>query len=283
MAGMSGVREFVSDLVEDLKRSWRFKLAIVLWIPLVVTTIVALVQFGAMNKAGDTNTFATVQLVAESTVNFPMFYIFRPDNQPYWSIHPISCTTNTGATVPVQKCQPSLVPNVALNYCQQVAANTVAATPANNQIICQIQTSATYNNSVFQLTVVGADGIPDDAVWINPHVDQSIAVQQVLTMQTESAQMDTSWSADIDYFNSVLSPTGFTLRLRIDDFNNILYTNSNTFTDYQFLAAWGGVMFFFYVLWAFVMFVAKLFLPADSKLMGGPAGASTGPSYQTIS
>jgi len=269
---MSGVRAFFSDLVSDLKSSWRFKLAIILWIPLVVTTIVALVQFAAMDQAGNANTFATTQLIAESTVNFPMFYVYRGwDGLAYFQS--VVCIAPNGQRIPTGSCGTKYGYGSDVNplaNCTLVNAQNFAATPTNQKIQCVISLSnvGVYTNPVYQLTVVGADGIPDDMVWINPTQYVSVAVQQVLTMQSESASIDTSWSADIDYYTTAaLTSSVFQMEVRIDDFNNNLYTNSNTFTDYQFLAAWGGVMAFFYVLFAFTFFIAKLFIGDDSKVL----------------
>jgi len=291
---MAAIKEFIANLVEDLKASWRFKLALVLWIPLVVTTIVALVQFGAMNKAGDANTYAKTQIVMESTATFPMFYVFRVDGQPF--LQSLRCINmNTGQLVQTQACANQYGPgnNAPTSVCTQVLANKQTATNsyAGRRLTCSVLFAFNGgnwpSNTVYQLTVVGADGIPDDNVWVNPTQNLSVAFQQQLTMASESANMDTSWGADIDYYSNVavVSPSytgSFTMEIRIDDFQNILYTQANTFTDYQFLAAWGGVMFFFYVLFIFVFSVAKFFLPDDSKLLRCNAGAASGPEYQTI-
>jgi len=297
---MAAVKDLGAEVLEDLKGSWRFKVAIVMWIPLIVTTIVALAQFGLMNKNGNAQTFANTQIVSESVVNFPMFYLYRgSDNLAFNTGGYCWIPPNTQDIVVTTPCTgiygdiPTQNDRTKCFMVKPTAAQT--ASVGRRRIQCTLTTAPTWisnNNPVLQLTVVGADGIPDDMVWINAmqnvqppvsNVQQpglSVAFQQVLTMASESANVDISWSADIDYYsqnwlNQSLATQSWNFEVRIDDFQNIQYGNYNSFTNYQFLAAWGGVMFFFYVLFAFVFFIVKLFMPDDSKVLGShPKGAA---------
>jgi len=130
---------------------------------LIVTTIVALVQFSAFNQAGRAYTFATTQIIPESTINFPMFYIYRDsDNGPYFQS--VQCIFNSQVIVG-GPCAAQYGPPGGSTICTQVNVANLAATPASNKIQCTVTLQPnSYTNPVFQMTVVGSGGIPSDYV-----------------------------------------------------------------------------------------------------------------------
>jgi len=284
---MAGVKQFVSDLLTDLRRSRRFQIAVIIWIPLVVTTIVAIAGYGAVLQDALATNYAKVEFNVESTVATPLIYMKRDDLLPYFQT--VTCRNSNGAALTNLNTKPcnyfdtgsitdpkvcTVIPSVNIPAPSAWTIESVGYTC----LITFVQNN--YVDTTFRVTMVGADNIPDDRVFIQPTLFQSVELDQEFSATSESANIDISWGGDVDVYNAIainmsnpMSLGHMQLYFRIGNFGGMLYTGYSAYTNYQFLSAWGGIMFTFYFFFWIVYGIVKLFTAPDSKLLD-PTGSA---------
>jgi len=263
----------------------------VLWIPLIVTSFVAVVKLGLKNTDAKVNPQWKTDFIPESNgINYPDVTLQFVNPDPL-NVNPvmqtISCTQRASQPLTLRPCPPPL------NSLTQCAYLPLSQFSASRQWIHQ-------NHVACNITIVAAG-------TVNP-VNQALAIsiaQGYVWFANPPTYVNPTSYARLDMFREVFIPlsgsvvyewgvwplnpssiyntqgTPFIMRLDFDiPFRAITqHVQFVLFDDYQLLGAWGGFFFFCAFLHAIVFAFVKLYTPADSKLLGNnPAG----PSYESI-
>jgi len=289
------LQTFFGDVVTDLKNSWRFRVWAVLWIPLVVTSFVAVIHLGIYSTLSKQIPNWRQQYVSESSgINYPDILVNAGAgssfpvsggysavfcNQSGTIINALSCPSVNGLAVNPSGC-------VKLPLSSRIAS---AANAGRNHITCSFGITSNYVNSNTEMTVVIPQGFiwrPNDPTYVQANMAAAVMLsrERLVTMDGRSA--DEWWTQVVyqssDFFNTPIgTPFQANIIFRIPQRALVINTQYVDFDNYHMLGAWGGAIFFFWFLHSIVYKVLGLWLPNDSKLLA-TATAEAVSAYEPI-
>jgi len=286
------VFRFFSAVVADLKTSRRFQVCLFLWLPLIVTSLVAVVRLGLKNTDAKLFPEWKTEFIPESSgISFPDVTIgfLNPDTangNP--SFNYFGCSQR-GIFAPYQSC-PSGVPVSQCRVAKLSAFQASRSEVGQNHVTCNITILSTpgVNQEIAISMLQGYVWFPNPPTYINPNAAVEVDLFRELFIPIGQGQVF-EWSTLRNYessvFNSNPSPTApfaMSLTFRIPFRAVIVHRQFVAFDDFQLLAAWGGFFTFMAFLHAIVFWFVKLYTVPDSKILANSGGEMAGPSYEPI-
>lgn len=283
---MGSFFSFLRDVIADVKTSWRFRVATVLWIPLIVTAGVMVVRFGIRHTLSEKYREFKTTFIPETSVNYPDVQMFF-SNQNYASG---SCSQwGQNAQIMLQPCQ-NLPPRTQ-HRCIFLQLSLKTSNQNGNNIFGQpIHCNFTFNQNavnqvddeIFVLLPGGWDTNSkwnfDNPLFLRPN--PRIGVQLFHEVFYSRQGKIDNWFSQHTYETSIF-PSGssaYNVSIRFSIPFNALEVNweEDGFDSWFLLATWGGGFFFFYCLFLLAFNIAKFFLPDDSRLLrsGGDSTAT---------
>jgi len=282
---------FFRRLLQDLKSSWRFKVGLVLYIPLIITAAILTVRFGIHNTLAEKYHEWKTTFVSEPSIQFPNLMIYFA-NQNF--SRPV-----TSPGVCVQRGSPSSVISVTAGGCgfnPGKTCHTFNFSPLSSRgtdvygtaIDCTfLWNPAPGQNDEFYVHTPGGFAQQPGGNWniednpVRPNLYIGFHMEPQFFHPMHSARVEV-WNTKVLYETSIFpswgtNPYNTTISFRIP-FAVIEYNWETVgFDSWMLMAAWGGAFFFFYFLHSIVFSIAKLWLPDDSVLLRqGSAGESAG-------
>eukprot|EP01116_Phalansterium_solitarium_P008727 TRINITY_DN22697_c0_g1_i1.p1 TRINITY_DN22697_c0_g1~~TRINITY_DN22697_c0_g1_i1.p1 ORF type:complete len:282 (-),score=74.64 TRINITY_DN22697_c0_g1_i1:398-1243(-) len=267
-----GFGTLCSDLGHDLKSSWRFKIAALLWIPFFIVICVGVSKFDIKMQSSARVPGWRVAINHEQAINYPQITFEREDALNYF----VSSTCYHGnKKLPLVKCADPAYTNQM--QCFTVDTTGVAAilnpTPVK-EIVCNFTLGdIPSNNTVFAVSFPGG-WTDEEQIYLTPNDLAVVELSKTTFLPTGTDAID-QWRATVTYRSSIQSANTAKVAFRISAFDIITYTQYVWFDSWQFQGAFGGIVFFYWVWFQLVYRFLKNFLPNDSKLLGTemPVGA----------
>jgi len=284
------------DFVSDLKTSRRFQICVLLWLPLIVTTGVAVVRLGLKNT--DAKLFPTwkTDFIPESSgISYPDVTISFVNPQVpgnpsvYFPGGGIQCYQR-GSLAVNQVCPG----NANTQQCVTAKLSSFQASKAEvgqNHVTCNISIVVNTAGANQELAITMSQGyvwFPNPPTYVTPNQNTEVDLFREVFVPIGQKPVS-EWSTLRNYESSVFNnnpppaPAAFiaSIRFRIPFRAVIVHRQYVDFDDWQLLAAWGGWFTFMAFLHCIVFFVAKQYTAADSKILA--RGSAGGPGYEPIS
>jgi len=300
---MGNFMSFVRDLIADCKSSRRFQVGLVLWIPLIIVTAIMVVRFGIRHTLSQKFGEIKTTFIQENSVHYPdlLLYFRNPPQGPklcfQWiqgqpspmPVYPATCPAN----VQPQNNDPNRPPLTCwmLPLHLDVAVPPQNGMPWANPIFCNFTFNPNANGNDNEMYLITPGGFNTSSQWNfgDPHFlrpNHRIGVDLFHELFFAFNQRIDNWFARVVYEDSVFpdnySPYWVGMEFRIPFTNVEVNWQDDGFDSWMLLAAWGGGIFFFYLLHIAAFAIAKFFLPDDSRLLRG-AVAAEGSSAPLIS
>jgi len=275
------ISRVVENFVSDVKHSLRFKVAAVLWIPLFITVMIAIIHLGVRHTISmNIPDWRTQYVNEDSGISYPDVTV--------------QLSTPTNAALTFGRCNQRGV-QAAQILCQTSncfsfrtsAFQASAAYEGNNHITCQfgIQGQNTDNTELNVTVPQGYIWQPNPPTYVQANVlaEVDFYYEGLHTMDGKSAD---EWWTQVTYrtsdffYNNASAVFTATIMFLIPIRAHIENYQYVSFDSWQLLANWGGIIFFMWFLHSIVYGFAKFFLPNDSKLFPDQAAASA--AYEPI-
>jgi len=288
---MSAAVQFFKDVLADLKSSRRFQVATLLWVPLFVVLMIAIVRFGIQNTMAEKYKEWKLTFVPESTIQFPNLLLGSANPNGFNKV-PVcqqesQPTTVTWVTSQTNCPVPWLSNCWNLNFAHYSSAGVDAYSYA---VRCTfVFNPAPQSNDMLYLWVPGGFGSASNNNWneqdvpirANNFVAVHLQPEYFFPMHEPSIK---TWSTDVQYWTSVFGDTSqnvynSTIWFRIPYTMVTASWETVGFDRWFLIAFWGGAIVFFWFLHSVAFGIAKYFLPDDSKLL--PGSSSSG-AFQSI-
>lgn len=291
---MGSFMSFLRDLISDVKSSRRFQVGLVLWIPLIVVSAILVVRFGIRHTLSEKYREFKTTFIRESQVAYPnleMYFLNPPQTK--------TCAQRVNhvlqAPITIGSCSDAVNGRIPLTCLYFPFSKDIAIPPQNgdpwgNPIVCNFTFNQNGNqnlngdNEMFLLTPGGWN---TSSTWNyqNPYFlrpNHFIGVSLFHELFFGFGQRVDNWFAQITYqdsnFPSNRGPYWTAIEFRIPFTSVEVNWEDDGFDSWFLMAAWGGGIFFFYLLHVAAFGIAKFFLPEDSRLLrAGGADASATP------
>jgi len=291
---MGAFFSFLRDVIADLKTSWRFRVACVIWIPLIVCAGILVVRFGIIHTLSQKYRQFQTTFVPQSSVAYPNIEI-------YWSNAPTSGSIcyqpNTTNGNLIGTLCPDTQQTRNNNQCIKYGLSRFSTTqnpnhPLGYPIHCDFQFNAKTNpdgsvaNQEFFMLFPG--GWNTSSAWdynnpvpLRPNV--RIGMQLFHEVFLGYGGRVDNWFSNHIYEETIFPNGQWAYNVSIHFWVpfDVVQVNweEDGFDSWLLLAFWGGGFFFFYVLFLLAFNIAKFFLPDDSRLLKTP---TEGPSTQPL-
>lgn len=277
---MGSFFSFLRDVIADVKTSWRFRVAVLIWIPLIVVSGVLVVRFGIRHTLSAKYREFKTTFIPETTVNYPDIEIYFRNTQ-----FTGACSQDLGQGQPPAKflfsgCQDTLPDTTSvckffpLSQKQTSQTADMRGQPIHCNFTFQPMPGAPNANQEMYLLLPGGWNTSSTWNYANPvplRPNLHIGIQLFHEVFFGYGQKVDNWFAMHQYMDSEFpdGTSAYNISMRFSIPFTALEVNweEDGFDSWFLMATWGGGIFFFYFLFLISFNIAKFFLPDDSRLL----------------
>jgi len=267
-------------IIEDIKRSWYFRVWSFLWIFSVVFTFAVLILLGQTSTRAQMEPTFSFWRENVTTMNFPRFRFFSPSLIISGEVR---CLHN-GNTLSTVACAPRHNgKQIPMNHCQAIEAGGEVAENkhgAFNQrvISCFFDTlnSSNVNHLVsFELegTHVAHYGANSHFnLWVGPNNNTWVMLDKsYITYQGRPTLEE--WERELVYHSTVWHPGKYVVSVIINRFFVTHGEQGQKYDPWRAIGEIGGFAYFLFLLHAMMMMLVGICFNNDAKILtGGESG-----------
>jgi len=280
---MGQLQENFLAVLEDLKKSWYFRVWFAVWCILAIMSFVAFVIL--TNDSNEVNVKNSFQTWSEevSELHFPHFRFVVPPPAKEKINSAVTCHYNT-RYITALPCTGHEEPQT----CYYVNTTGVIAqrdAPATHRMNCTFTTNAVLNseNLLILFETVGEDhanlgGALRGGVYVGPNANAWIGMSKSWIKFYNRPAMH-FWSKKLVYHSTVSINGVYNIEVGIDSLRVRLVEERNSYDSWLALGASGGFAYFMVILHIIVMIVVGVVLNNDSKFLGSRGDSA---SYEPV-
>jgi hypothetical protein len=279
-------RESISNIVDDIKTSWYFRVWAVLWFVCAVVVFAALIILGGRSAEAAREDDFRFWIENATSIAFPQFHFRLEDDNEAIDVSTIRCR-HTELPVNFGPCNSGL----PMTLCFTVLASSIVAQnvwnhPRGDRIVhCSFNATVPPNDNLMVAWEAenpqATRGFGFDTQLVAPNNNAWITlVKEVFRPVRARRNYDNgtdgfiNWGAHVVYHSTVSVPGHYSITTAIESFRVAHIEQSDTYDGWMAMGDIGGFAFFLLILHSIVVFVVGIFLSNESKFLHGMKAGS---------